>query len=380
MFKRQGRVFCVLLLWIAVLSSAWSGCEGDGSHERVAFVYDTCMQDVDEFIDIYAAALCHHWQRCPFPLPIQFFHDQAFCRKFAAYSFANQLPKYYLELFIQSEMTCILKSEVNALVAEMWTGECKPLERQFDSPRVYQGSQPTGEHCLDHRNCRNGYCVPQVLGGCFGICVPYEKPGESCHNDYQCMLGHVCYKNMCVSSHMAEWSSVGASCDWGNQCAYGLYCDSSDYTCRRWLEQGEVCDSPFDFHCRPGLMCNHVLNQCKPILRVVQEGARCGLLDSGDFGACEISLNLVCMDDPDWNAGVCVRLPNEGEPCFFMEGESVGECMFPDLYCDGETGFCAKKKKIRAECLHDHECETNRCTIPANGEIGRCSSPPLTCI
>ncbi len=347
------------------------GCTGDDSEERVAFVHDSCFEDVDEFIDIYSTAICHYWSRCPQPLSLVIDHDPFTCKKLFTFLLEAELPAFSIDYLINNNQTCILKSEVNAVIKDMWMDECRPLWFYNHLHMFFQGTLPVGAECMSSASCKDGYCRTEY--NCWGECIPKRNTGDSCYQDYECGLGHICFNEECTSFKDIRWASAGQDCIW-SVCDYGLYC--AEGKCRRWGEYGETCDEIIG-SCAPGLACNPFENRCEPIVRVTTEGAPCGYhlsAISGNFGACELGMNLVCALDQSLDDGVCIRLPSEGELCnFYPDKEDYnGECMWPDLFCDGNTGVCMKRKEVGEVCENDHECLTNSCIPRADSDISMC--------
>lgn len=364
------------VLWASVL--VFPGCIGDDSEERVAFVHDSCFENVDEFIDIYATALCHYWSRCPQPLSVVIDHDHFTCKKYFTYLLKAELSSFSVDYSIKTNQACIPKSEVNAVIKDMWMNECRPLWYYNHLHMFFRGTLPVGAECMSHASCKDGYCRTEY-GGCFGHCSHDKNAGESCYHYYECGVGHICFNETCTLFQDVRWASEGQVCGW-SVCGYGLYC--ADSKCRQWSEYGETCDEIIG-SCGPGLACNPMENKCKPIVRVTTEGAPCGShlsAISGNFGACELGMNLVCAYDQSLDDGVCIRLPTEGELCnFYPDKEDYNDwCMWPDLFCDGNTGVCMKRKDVGEVCENDEECLTNNCIPHADSDIKMCF-PEFSC-
>jgi len=241
--------------------------------------------------------------------------------------------------------------------------------------------------CARGSQCRAGTCV--ATGQPDGASCVWYYGSEGCQ--HRCLEPDYHSPGVC-----APLGKVGEWCGGANyapECEPGLYCQFPDYTCARFLDDGQACDPAGPARCRHlcldtvcglapyghgvGERCYEGIG-CLPELECF--GGRCTVPKVPDPGppgpdlglsrgaACQIGGLAQCPDDQlCWTTcdtpgcipgdqGHCVDAPGAGEPCldFSTCGAGLecygGRCLAPS----GEGGPCPCR--VEAVCGPDGVC------------------------
>ena len=206
--------------------------------------------------------------------------------------------------------------------------------------RFLQGQVADGAACEWSTECQDGAYCDATASSCGGVCRrgTVAEPADAFD---ACPPGTVLRGNkQCLTP-----GGEGAPCGSGagglsGICGQGLWCDSTQGTCRRVSKEGEACDEP--------------------------EGPLCGW-------------SLFCRE------GRCEKPRGPGASCKspdFVSGSYFRECR-GDLFCDGDAngqpGICRPLLLANASCRHAFECEGGLNCIGANlqqGVLGTCQPAP----
>lgn len=180
---------------------------------------------------------------------------------------------------------------------------------------------------------------------CDDIVVAKQQGGESCLAHSDCAgqdaycSGSTYVNGSAVNGTCSTRGQVGMSCTTPQDCADGLDCDI-DGICSELPGEDESCD----FVCQSGLVCNRLLNQCKPLGAVSDPCDR----DS------DCQTDLACADDD-----TCQAAPANGESCSGRCAQGL-KCDFSDRTCkplpaQGES--CSTDCAAGLTCADDFTCQ-----------------------
>jgi hypothetical protein len=166
--------------------------------------------------------------------------------------------------------------------------------------RTYHGAVEEGEECDTLVTARGDDCEPDHGCNDFAMCistVPLAE-GAPCSPDDPpgCVAGTWCEESWTTgASTCVRPPSVGESCQAGSgPCDFDSWCDTTDFTCRRWSLEGEPCRDA----------------------------------DAGED---------TCDYHSHCQTGVCVAAPVAGEPCGL--GCALGHAC-------GEAGLCVRSRAL----------------------------------
>lgn len=213
-----------------------------------------------------------------------------------------------------------------------WLGACAPayksagcdaLKRTPTACVVPAGQRRDRSACVDSGQCESGYCDQEAGAGVCGQCESLGTEGASCGGmSGLCKQGLVCADGKC-----AVGAALGAYCEPGITCGYGLVCNGLVMSCEGYSGQGERCgqyDPPCDFS--KGLECHNGSTTCE--VRAVSEGLDkpCGYNGStGDTVYCPG--NLRCSTN-SFSTGRCEPTPADGELC-----QATNDWCLPPAQC-----------------------------------------------
>lgn len=188
-----------------------------------------------------------------------------------------------------------------------------------------KGPRNVGEACGAGAQCQSGICrFTQAPGNACGLCMATIDSGP-CPDPYVCTGPQICANGTCAS--IAAFEPCGS-------CAPNLLCALG--ACKPAPSDGKPCDPTYEVSraiCEPGHVCNATTHVCEPA--VAQKlGAKCGALEGGGFGTCELGAR--CTPDKAPNQATCVTEIPLGAPC----GTSVlygSACAYPG---DCVAGTC----------------------------------------
>lgn len=181
----------------------------------------------------------------------------------------------------------------------------------------FSGERSSGQPCLDHAQCRSGFC-PSVDHGCATCAEPLGE-GAPCVSSQECQPGLGCS----ADGSCARFASAGESCGSARPCENYHVCRDVCVALPRAL--GASCTPAEGCDARFGVACDVRNDRCIEYVPVAS-GASCG------WGADQL---LVCSNSGLCTAEGCEPAAGTGDVC----NPEVGPvCRWPDR-CVG--GRCA---------------------------------------
>lgn len=213
-----------------------------------------------------------------------------------------------------------------------------------------RGTIADGGVCLIDEQCTSGACEVGDCSEscCEGACVaapPEAAIGASCATAV-CVDGAFCNEADTCEALLAS----GATCDFDDECTYGLYCEGPAGTCADAPNRGEPC---------PDGVCADLGTFCdasETCVGLAKRGEACGQLS-------RCALPNVCSPE----SATCVSPPAVGQPC-------TATCA-SGAYCDFAADVCAAEKADGQPCLGNRECSSGFCD-----ELTETCGAPQVCL
>lgn len=198
------------------------------------------------------------------------------------------------------------------------------------------GARAVGAACGSDWQCQSTFCKKSGDKTC-GSCAARAKIGELC-DGAGCEFGSTCVPTSLTERRCVVPTGEGSLCASG-VCASGLVCDGGVCTRPAYLGAGSTCD-PMRPACdaRKGLFCHATTRLCT-VVKYPGAGEACGGQQDGSLALC--SAGSLC---PGGTAGspVCIGPAKDGEAC--------------DL-------------SMNLGCLQPAVCRSGVCTVP---DLGTC--------
>lgn len=328
------RLFVVVLSFLSIITA--NACD-DGGKSKQDMTPDGYMEYITSK---YVQAFCDHAMRCP---------DGAFQNVTECRSMVGSL----FSIGVSSRMLWAMENgakpnpdQLDECMQTLNNGSCdQDLDAIPACRQIFTGTIPTGESCSFGWQCVSGFC--DTNNSCQGVCATTKAAGATCEENEECNPGLVCNNdNKC--GQPAARKNQGDACKRDDQCKYGLYClinDSQNYTgtCQPWLDENDSCEvENQELKCGPGLGCNSETGKCQKVV-IVGEGQACD-----EIHVCNSSQHLIC------GGSSCIKLPQNGEPCFHQRFCWLGN------YC-GVDNQCHTLKEYGETCTVNQECVTELC-------------------
>lgn len=183
------------------------------------------------------------------------------------------------------------------------TGTCIPL------PSEGEACATTGQPCASGLECVR---VADAGTGA-GTCLKPGAHGAACAEEEDCQEPFICSNGRCAA---AGGDGEPCPCMWGFECANG--------SCRSVLGEGAPCSTGDD--CGEGFICD--ASACARVAGTPKtfpvEGEPCQGSSVEDCAGFDVG----CVN------GLCVQLPDDGEPCLMVTAKT-GRCAFPAVCSAG---------------------------------------------
>lgn len=239
-----------------------------------------------------------------------------------------------------------------------------------------------GASCEDSSQCAEGL-------KCDGKkCQPVSELGSACSRENACGPWRTCVASS-KYRHCAPKAGEGESCQSTDDCAEGLGCSDTSWTCVTLPAKGEECINRA--LCAAGLVCDENLSEC---VTPPGDGDACLIGNAACAEGLACDENNVCRPPPSTDGEPCAQPGNvcgAGLACDFTESGSFcherravgGNCQNDvickdGLYCSFDTGKCAEPFLLGAECRLGNECGPGRECSRLGGQGYRCRELPTT--
>lgn len=206
-----------------------------------------------------------------------------------------------------------------AVCREVYVGKVRNYDpcmrsEECDGVDPVCGFDPTCSEACCVGACRDRGRGPEAGEACNGICAP----SLYCARDPETFQFTVC----------EPLRDAGGACDFGDECAEGLYC-GSDRRCAALKQVSQGCD--YNDQCAEGLICTR--GAC------AQPGGEGDPCDPDEWRSCRRSDNQC-----DEVSRRCVRLQEPGEPCSY-------DCVaYADCIYFAEEQRCVSRASLGEAC------------------------------